>query len=51
MSRDYQARVTGFAPFTEWKFMNIEFDGFQASECRLQIFANERLAIEPVLYP
>jgi hypothetical protein len=36
MSRDYQARVTGFAPFTEWKFMNIEFDGFQASECRLQ---------------
>lgn len=36
MSRDYQARVTGFVPFTEWKFMNIEFDGFQTSECRLQ---------------
>lgn len=36
MSRDYQVRVTGFVPFTEWKFMNIEFDGFQTSECRLQ---------------
>ncbi|MGN6086565.1 restriction endonuclease fold toxin 5 domain-containing protein [Trinickia sp.] len=36
ISRDYQARVTGFAPFTEWKFMNIEFDGFQTAECRLQ---------------
>ncbi|PMS17616.1 hypothetical protein C0Z18_19335 [Trinickia dabaoshanensis] len=36
ISRDYQARVTGFAPFTEWKFMNIEFDGFRSSECRLQ---------------
>jgi hypothetical protein len=35
-SRDYQARVTGFAQFTEWKFMNIEFDGFRAPECRLQ---------------
>lgn len=36
ISRDYQARITGFPPFTEWKFMNIEFDGFQSSECRLQ---------------
>ncbi|TAM51352.1 MAG: hypothetical protein EPN57_19095 [Paraburkholderia sp.] len=36
ISRDYQARVTGFSPFTEWKFMNIEFDGFRSSECRLQ---------------
>ncbi|WP_116139105.1 restriction endonuclease fold toxin 5 domain-containing protein [Trinickia diaoshuihuensis] len=36
VSRDYQVRVTGFAPFTEWKFMNIEFDGFKSSECRLQ---------------
>jgi len=36
ISRDYQARVTGFPPFTEWKFSNIEFDGFRASECRLQ---------------
>jgi hypothetical protein len=36
ISRDYQARVTGFAPFTEWKFMNKEFDGFQATECHLQ---------------
>ncbi|MGN6651648.1 restriction endonuclease fold toxin 5 domain-containing protein [Trinickia sp.] len=36
ISRDYQARVTGFAPFTEWKFMNMEFDGFQTTECRLQ---------------
>lgn len=36
ISRDYQARVTSFAPFTEWKFENIEFDGFRAPECRLQ---------------
>ncbi|WP_233217393.1 restriction endonuclease fold toxin 5 domain-containing protein [Trinickia dabaoshanensis] len=36
ISRDYQARITGFAPFTEWKFENIEFDGFRAPECKLQ---------------
>jgi hypothetical protein len=36
LSFSNQARVTGFAPFTEWKFMNIEFDGFRAPECRLQ---------------
>lgn len=36
ISRDYQARITGFLPFTEWKFENIEFDGFRSQECRLQ---------------
>lgn len=35
-SRDYQARVTGFAPRTEWSFAAIEFDGFQSSQCLLQ---------------
>lgn len=29
ISRDYQAPMTGFAPFTERKFVNIEFDGFR----------------------
>ena len=28
ISRDYQTRVTGLPPFTEWIFENIEFDGF-----------------------
>lgn len=36
VSREYQARVTGFAPTTEWQFENVEFDGFRALECRLQ---------------
>lgn len=36
ISREYQARVTGFAPTTEWQFENVEFDGFRALECRLQ---------------
>lgn len=36
VSRDYQARITGLPPFTEWIFENIEFDGFRAPECRLQ---------------
>jgi len=36
LSREYQARVTGFKPYTEWKFERIEFDGFHAQECRLQ---------------
>lgn len=36
ISRDYQTRVTGLPPFTEWIFENIEFDGFRAPECRLQ---------------
>src|SRR6185312_9036190 len=36
ISRDYQARVTGFPPTTEWQFGNIEFDGFRSPECRLE---------------
>lgn len=36
LSREYQARVTGFKPYTEWKFERIEFDGFHAQECRLK---------------
>jgi len=39
----YQARITGFAFDTEecrwsdeWKWLNIDFDGFQAGECLLQ---------------
>jgi hypothetical protein len=36
ISREYQARVTGFAPTTEWLFKSIEFDGFRSPECRLQ---------------
>jgi hypothetical protein len=36
ISRDYQARVTGFPPTTEWQFENIEFDGFRSPECHLQ---------------
>lgn len=36
ISRDYQTRVTGFAPYTEWEFETIEFDGFSSPECRLQ---------------
>lgn len=39
----YQARITGFAFDTEqclwsdeWKWLGIDFDGFQASECLLQ---------------
>ncbi|MEX3955971.1 restriction endonuclease fold toxin 5 domain-containing protein [Trinickia sp. EG282A] len=36
ISRAHQARVTGFAPYTEWLFEKIEFDGFRSIECRLQ---------------
>jgi hypothetical protein len=36
VSRAHQARVTGFAPYTEWLFEKIEFDGFRSPECRLQ---------------
>lgn len=35
VSRNYQARVTGFAPKTEWLYQKVEFDGFRAAECRL----------------
>ncbi|RKP46352.1 restriction endonuclease fold toxin 5 domain-containing protein [Trinickia fusca] len=36
ISREYQARVTGFDPYMEWEFESIEFDGFRSTECRLQ---------------
>ena len=35
VSRDYQARVTGFAPFTEWSYQNSDFDGFKSAGCLL----------------
>lgn len=36
ISRDYQARVTGFAPYTEWAYSGVDFDGFRSPECLLQ---------------
>lgn len=36
VSRAYQARITGFAPRTEWSFGGLDFDGFRSSECMLQ---------------
>lgn len=36
VSREYQARVTGFAPRTEWSFGGLDFDGFHSSQCLLQ---------------
>lgn len=36
VSRAYQARITGFAPYTEWNFGGLDFDGFKSSECMLQ---------------
>lgn len=35
VSRDYQARVTGFAPYTEWSFRATDFDGFKSQNCLL----------------
>lgn len=35
-ARAYQARITGFAPYTEWSFMNIDFDGFVSNACVLK---------------
>ena len=35
VSRAYQARITGFAPFTEWNFAGVDFDGFQSAPCLL----------------
>ncbi len=34
-SRAYQARITGFAPTTEWSFKGSDFDGFNSSACLL----------------
>jgi hypothetical protein len=35
-AREYQARVTGFAPQTEWSFGGIDFDGFSSADCMLK---------------
>lgn len=35
-ARAYQARITGFAPYTEWNFSGADFDGFQSGGCLLQ---------------
>jgi len=32
---EYQARITGFPPGTEWKYMDVDFDGFRSIECLL----------------
>lgn len=35
VSRSYQARITGFIPYTEWRFQENDFDGFKSKECLL----------------
>jgi hypothetical protein len=35
VSRAYQARISGFAPYTEWNFRSIDFDGFKSQGCLL----------------
>lgn len=35
-AREYQARMTGFAPNTEWNFGGIDFDGFASADCNLK---------------
>ena len=34
-ARAYQARITGFAPGTEWAYGGRDFDGFKSAECHL----------------
>jgi anaerobic selenocysteine-containing dehydrogenase len=34
-ARAYQARITGFAPLTEWSFGGTDFDGFKSQACLL----------------
>lgn len=34
-ARAYQARITGFAPHTEWNFEGTDFDGFKSQACLL----------------
>jgi len=34
--RAYQARITGFAPGTEWRWAGLDFDGFKSALCQLQ---------------
>jgi hypothetical protein len=51
ISRLYQARITGFAPRTEWNFSGVDFDGFWSKDCTLveakarydQFFSKETL--------
>ena len=35
ISTAYQARITGFAPTTEWNFKGSDFDGFKSEACML----------------
>lgn len=35
-AREYQARMTGFAPYTEWSFGGTDFDGFASADCMLK---------------
>lgn len=35
VSQAYQARVTGFAPGTEWNFKGTDFDGYKSQACLL----------------
>jgi len=35
ISREYQARITGFSPSTEWSFQGTDFDGFKSQACLL----------------
>jgi hypothetical protein len=35
LSRDYQARITGFAPYAEWSYQVTDFDGFKSQACLL----------------
>ena len=34
-ARAYQARITGFLPYTEWSFEGTDFDGFRSQMCLL----------------
>ena len=34
-ARAYQARISGFAPYTEWNFEGSDFDGFRSQMCLL----------------
>jgi hypothetical protein len=34
-ARAYQARITGFVPYTEWNFKGDDFDGFKSQMCLL----------------
>lgn len=36
VSREYQARITGFPPKEEWNFSGVDFDGFKSGDCLLQ---------------